>query len=93
LVYIRHGNKEKDDIIIVCNMTPIPREDYRIGLPKKGKLKEIFNSDLKIYNGTGDFKNKVITSENKLWQFRKFSAEIIIPPLGMVAFKYQVSNK
>ena len=88
LVYIRHGNKPKDDIIIVCNMTPIPREDYRIGLPKKGKLKEIFNSDLKIYNGTGDFKNKVITSENKEWQFRDHSAEITIPPLGMVAFKY-----
>jgi 1,4-alpha-glucan branching enzyme len=74
LVYIRHGNKEKDDIVIAC------------------KLKEIFNSDLKKYSGTGNFKNKVIISENKLWQFRKFSAEIIIPPLGMVAFKYQVSN-
>ena len=88
LVYIRKGNKATDDIIVACNMTPIPREDYRIGLPKGGKLKEIFNSDLKKYNGTGTFKNKAFETEKSEWQFRKHSAEIIVPPLGMVAFKY-----
>ena len=88
LVYIRHGNKTIDDIIVACNMTPIPREQYRIGLPKKGKLKEIFNSDLKKYSGSGDFKNKSLISETKIWQFRDNSIQINIPPLGMVAFKY-----
>ncbi|MBT8272274.1 MAG: alpha amylase C-terminal domain-containing protein, partial [Bacteroidia bacterium] len=85
---IRKGNKPGDDLVIVCNMTPVPRTDYRIGLPKEGKLKEVFNSDLKKYNGTGDYKNKMIQSENIEWQFRKYSAEIIIPPLAMIAFKY-----
>ncbi len=88
LVYIRRGNKPADDLIVACNMTPIPRENYRIGLPKKGKLKEAFNSDLKKYNGTGTFKNKAFETETKSWQFRDQSAEIMIPPLGMVAFKY-----
>ncbi|NND52802.1 MAG: 1,4-alpha-glucan branching protein GlgB [Flavobacteriaceae bacterium] len=88
LVYIRKGNKPGDDLVIVCNMTPVPRTDYRIGLPKEGKLKEVFNSDLKKYNGTGDYKNKMIQSENIEWQFRKYSAEITIPPLAMIAFKY-----
>ena len=88
LVYIRKGNKATDDIIIACNMTPIPRENYRIGLPKTGKLKEIFNSDLKKYNGTGTFKNKAFDTEKLEWQFRKQSAEIKVPPLGMVVFKY-----
>lgn len=93
LVYIRHGNEASDDIIIAINMTPIPREQYRIGLPKMGKLKEIFNSDLKKYSGTGDFKNKIMISEKKEWQFRAHSVEITIPPLGMVAFKYQIPKK
>ncbi len=88
LVYIRKGFKPKDNLIIACNMTPVPRENYRIGLPKKGELKEVFNSNLKKYNGTGNFKNKTLLSEDVSWQFRKQSAEIIIPPLGMVAFKY-----
>ncbi|WP_055443144.1 1,4-alpha-glucan branching protein GlgB [Lacinutrix himadriensis] len=89
LVFIRKGNKPKDNLIIACNMTPVPREGYRIGLPKKGKLKEVFNSNEKDYFGTGDFKNKTLTSEAKSWQFRKNSVVLNIPPLTMLAFKYQ----
>ncbi|MCD2259348.1 1,4-alpha-glucan branching protein GlgB [Psychroserpens luteolus] len=89
LVYIRKGEKRKDDLVIACNMTPMARESYRIGLPKKGKLKEVFNSDLKAYFGTGDFKNEVLTSDKIAWQFREHSTEITIPPLGMIAFKYE----
>ncbi|MGB3607404.1 MAG: 1,4-alpha-glucan branching protein GlgB [Psychroserpens sp.] len=88
LVYIRKGEKTKNDIIIACNMTPMTREMYRIGLPKKGKLKEIFNSDKKAYFGSGEFKNKQLTSEKTTHHFRDDSVEITIPPLGMVAFKY-----
>ena len=93
LVYIRHGENEEEDLIIACNMTPIPRENYRIGLPRKGKIKEIFNSDLKKYNGSGEFKNKLLTAQKKDWQFRSYSVEVTIPPLGMVAFKYQIPKK
>ncbi|QRM90494.1 1,4-alpha-glucan branching protein GlgB [Lacinutrix sp. WUR7] len=89
LVFIRKGNKPKDNLIIACNMTPVPREGYRIGLPKKGKLKEVFNSNEKDYFGTGDFKNKTLISEAKSWQFRKNSVVLNIPPLTMLAFKYQ----
>ncbi|MGS2726377.1 1,4-alpha-glucan branching protein GlgB [Psychroserpens sp. BH13MA-6] len=88
LVYIRKGEKRKDDVIVACNMTPVARENYRIGLPKKGQLKEVFNSDLKTFFGSGEFKNTSLTSEKKPWQFRDDSVEIVIPPLGMVAFKY-----
>ncbi len=88
LVYIRKGEKRKDDLIVACNMTPVPRESYRIGLPKKGKLKEVFNSDAVSYFGSGEFKNKQRTSEKQPWQFRDDSVEITIPPLGMVVLKY-----
>jgi len=89
LIYMRHGNDEKDDLIIACNMTPIPRENYKIGLPRKGKLVEVFNSDNKEYAGTGEFKNKLKTTKKSPWHFRDQSIEIVIPPLAMVAFKYQ----
>jgi 1,4-alpha-glucan branching enzyme len=88
LLYIRKGKKPENDLIIACNMTPIPRENYRTGLPKAGTLQEIFNSDLKQYAGTNDFINGTITSEEKDWQYRNHSAEITIPPLGMVVLKY-----
>ena len=87
--YIRKGNDEKDNVIVVLNLTPVPRECYRIGLPKAGTLKEIFNSDAKNYNGTGDFNNKSLKSDEKEWNNRKNSIELSLPPLGMLAFKYK----
>jgi 1,4-alpha-glucan branching enzyme len=89
LVYIRHGELVKDDIIIACNMTPIPRENYKMGLPRKGKLDEVFNSDKKEYFGSGGFINKMKTTKKLAWHFRDHSIEITIPPLAMIAFKYQ----
>lgn len=88
LVYLRKGNNPDDNIIIVCNMTPVPRENYRIGLPKKGRIKQIFNSDYKKYAGTGNYKNNIIKTEDIEWNYRDNSANITIPPLGMIAFKY-----
>ncbi|NRB82649.1 MAG: 1,4-alpha-glucan branching protein GlgB [Winogradskyella sp.] len=89
LVYIRKGYDFANDLVIACNMTPVPRENYKMGVPRDGKLKEVFNSDLKKYFGSGAYKNKMQTTKNNPWQFRDNSIEIDIPPLGMVAFKYQ----
>ena len=89
MTYIRKGNDEKDNIIVVLNLTPVPRSQYRIGLPKTGVLKEIFNSDIKKYNGTDNFKNKTLKSDKKVWNNRKNSIELNLPPLGMLAFKFK----
>ncbi|PRX52234.1 1,4-alpha-glucan branching protein GlgB [Salegentibacter salegens] len=86
--FIRKGNEPKDNLIIVCNLTPIPRENYKIGLPEGGKLEEIFNSNEKKFYGTGDYKNAAKIITNKAWHSRKYSIEIDIPPLAMLAFKY-----
>ncbi|WP_179377102.1 1,4-alpha-glucan branching protein GlgB [Winogradskyella wichelsiae] len=86
--YIRKGNNKEEDLIIACNMTPSPKENYKLGVPRKGKLKEVFNSDQKKYFGTGQYKNKLKITKSIPWNYRDQSVEIIIPPLGMVVFKY-----
>jgi 1,4-alpha-glucan branching enzyme len=86
--YIRKGKDEKDNVLVICNLTPIPRENYRIGVPKAGELKEIFNSDAKKFNGTGDYHNKKISTQDIAWNHRENSIELTLPPLGMMAFKY-----
>ena len=88
LVYIRKGNDESNDLVIACNMTPVPRENYKMGVPRKGKLKEIFNSNLKKYFGSGEYKNKVQSTKPESWQFRDNSINVNIPPLGAVVLKY-----
>jgi len=88
LTYIRKGNNEKESLVIVCNMTQVVHEIYRIGLPKKGKLIEIFNSDSVDYNGSGVTNAKPIKIDKEKWNNRDFSAEIILPPLGICVFKF-----
>jgi len=86
LTYVRKGHDEKNDLLIACNFTPVPRENYRIGNPKKGKLKEILNSDNVKYGG-GDNLNNKITSSTKPAHGYKNSIVITIPPLGIVILK------
>ena len=85
--YIRKGNSEEDSLVIVCNMTPIPRANYRIGLPKLGNLTQIFNSDYKKYGGSGVSNKKNVSIDNISWNHREYSAEITLPPLGALVFK------
>ncbi|RRQ47651.1 1,4-alpha-glucan branching protein GlgB [Maribacter algicola] len=86
LTYIRKGHDAENDLVIACNFTPVVRENYRIGMPKKGKLKEVLNSDAAKYGGT-DRVNANIKTANKPWHGQKKSVEITIPPLGIVIMK------
>lgn len=84
--YIRKGEKAGDMLVVVCNFTPVIRENYRIGLPVKGKLKEVFNSDDEKYGGSGVKNEELIKIEAIPWNSRAYSASISIPPLAGVVF-------
>ncbi len=85
--YIRKGNNPKENLVVVCNFTPVVRENYRIGLPKKGKLIQIFNSDDTQYGGSGVTNSKSIKVEAEPWNGRDFSAALTLPPLSVIVFK------
>ncbi len=85
--YLRKGHDAENDLVVVCNMTPVVRENYRIGLPRKGTLLQRFNSDLAEYGGSGVDNSKEIRIEAVPWHHREASAEISLPPLGIVIFK------
>ncbi len=84
--YLRKGETKDDSLIVICNMTPVPRELYRIGVPRKGKLIEILNSDHKKYGGTGEYTNNKILSETTEWNGREYSCEVTLPPLSTTVF-------
>ena len=85
--YIRKGNNPGEHLVVVCNFTPVVRTNYRIGIPTKGKLTQIFNTDDTIYAGSGVTIANSIVIEAEQWNGRPFSAEIVLPPLGVVVFK------
>jgi 1,4-alpha-glucan branching enzyme len=50
--FIRYGDDENHMVLVVCNMTPVPRYDYGIGVPRSGYWRELLNTDAAIYGGT-----------------------------------------
>nr|WP_315149418.1 1,4-alpha-glucan branching protein GlgB [uncultured Flavobacterium sp.] len=88
MTFIRKGNKPKDDVIVVCNFTQVVRQNYRIGLPKKGKLSEIFNSDDAVYGGSGVKNPNKLTVEAFPYDGRDYSIELLLPPLSVTVYKY-----
>lgn len=89
LSFIRYSNDKKDFLVFTCNMTPVLRENYLIGVPKAGFYKEIFNSDAEIYGGSGkgnlggvdSFKEKRFHYDNTL--------KLTLPPLAINIFKWE----
>jgi len=88
LSYIRKGNNPDENVIVVCNFTEVIRENYRIGIPKKGKLEEIFNSDALIYGGGGVGNGKSLKTESISYDGRDFSVELILPPLSVTVYSF-----
>ncbi|WP_445736869.1 1,4-alpha-glucan branching protein GlgB [Mariniflexile sp.] len=86
--YMRKGYEPENNVVVVCNLTPTIRENYAIGLPNKGKLVEIFNSDSTEYGGSGVLNAKEIAIKKIPWHGKGFSAEITLAPLAVSVFKF-----
>ncbi|MGL5113195.1 MAG: 1,4-alpha-glucan branching protein GlgB, partial [Flavobacterium sp.] len=87
MTYIRKGNDTLNDLIIICNFTPVVRENYRIGIPKKEELIEIFNSDAKQFGGSGVHQNDKLSVEATPYDGRDYSIALTLPPLAISVFK------
>jgi 1,4-alpha-glucan branching enzyme len=62
--WMRKGKSDKDTLIAIANFTPVPRENYRIGVPKKGTYTLLLNTDDEIYGGAG-YRMRLLLN---LWQ-------------------------
>jgi 1,4-alpha-glucan branching enzyme len=85
--FIRKGKNTKDIILVVCNFTPVPRFNYRIGVPRGGYWKEMLNSDAEIYWGSNLGNSGGVEAEAAPSHGRDHSLSLILPPLGMVFLK------
>ena len=70
-----------------CNFTPVPRHNYRIGVPRGGYWEEMLNSDAPLYGGSGQGNLGGVTAAPVAWHGQAYSLNITLPPLGMVVFK------
>jgi 1,4-alpha-glucan branching enzyme len=87
LSLIRKGRSEKDSLIIVCNFTPVPRHNYRVGVPRSGYWREILNSDAKEYGGSGHGNFGGMETSPIPYHGRQHSINLTLPPLGGIFLK------
>ncbi|MDB5158324.1 MAG: glgB, partial [Mucilaginibacter sp.] len=87
VAFVRKGQDPKNDLLIVLNMTPVSRHDFRVGVPAAGNWQEIFNSDLQEFWGSGTTNSKALKSEKVNWHGKDNSINIVLPPLAASVFK------
>ncbi|HEX7082670.1 MAG TPA: 1,4-alpha-glucan branching protein GlgB [Gaiellaceae bacterium] len=71
-------------LICVANLSPVPREGYRIGLPLGGRWIEALNTDSTFYGGTGVGNLGAVEATDRPWHDQPHSAEVTLPPLGVI---------
>jgi len=86
LGFARYGHDGDPPIVVVCNFTPVPREGYRLGVPKGGHWRELLNSDADVYGGSGVGNRGGIDAEGVPAHGHRSSLVVTAPPLGVVVF-------
>ena len=75
-------NSDQGFVIVVLNFTPVPRENYRIGVSKPGFYRELFNSDSGHYGGGNIGNGGGRHSEPTPWMGQPHSVSLTLPPLA-----------
>jgi 1,4-alpha-glucan branching enzyme len=92
LSFLRRGPNPDDQILFVCNFTPLVRENYRIGVSREGFWKEVLNSDAAMYGGSGKGNFGGLQASPLPIHGRPFSLSVTVPPLAMVVFKLEAGG-
>ena len=84
MAYRRRAHKEKDDAVVILNVTPMPRHDFPIWLNGKKKWKEVFNTDDKKYYGSGNVFNPDISTMLVDKEQKRYELKLHLPPLAAI---------
>jgi 1,4-alpha-glucan branching enzyme len=84
LAFARLSAGKGRPVVCVCNLSPVPREAYRLGLPRGGRWRELLNTDSTFYGGSDVGNLGGIDAAGPPWHGQPQSAELRLPPLGVV---------
>jgi 1,4-alpha-glucan branching enzyme len=84
--FLRRGRSPDDQLLFVCNFTPVFRENYRIGVPQPGFWKEVLNSDASLYGGSGQGNFGGCEAVPLPIHGHPFSLNMTLPPLAVLIY-------
>jgi 1,4-alpha-glucan branching enzyme len=82
--FVRYGLTAAQQVVVVCNLTPVVRHGHRLGLPQGGVWHEVLNTDSSGYGGSGVGNNGAVLAEPRPWQGHANSVLLSLPPLGVL---------
>ncbi|MBP3310029.1 MAG: 1,4-alpha-glucan branching protein GlgB [Ruminococcus sp.] len=92
VIAFRRFDDAGDEIITVCNFVPVERNDYRIGVPYKGRYKLVFNTDAVEFGGSGVTEKSFKSDSTGMHGFEQ-SISMTLPPLSVIYLKYSPVKK
>jgi 1,4-alpha-glucan branching enzyme len=85
--FIRRPQGVRPFLLFVCNFTPVPRHNYRVGVPDPGYYREVFNSDAEMFGGSNVGNSGGVMSEPIGYNNHYHSLSITLPPLAVAIFE------
>jgi len=89
VTFLRRGSSPDVWILVAANFTPVPRSNYRVGVPEDGFWREILNSDSREYGGSEQGNLGGVEATPLPAHGRPFSLSLTLPPLGAVFFRWR----
>jgi 1,4-alpha-glucan branching enzyme len=90
---LRKGRSTSDMVLVALNFTPVPRLNYRVGVPRKGYWRELLNSDSMEYGGSGHGNLGGVEASPISFHGRPYSLTLTLPPLGAVFLKREEKGR
>jgi 1,4-alpha-glucan branching enzyme len=87
MAFLRRGSDPDDVVMVAFNFTPVPRHNYRVGVPQPGRWAELLNTDAEAYGGSGQGNLGGVETAPVPYQGQQWSVMLTLPPLGVVFFK------
>jgi 1,4-alpha-glucan branching enzyme len=84
LAFVRLPERGGRPVVCVCNLSPVPRDAYRLGLPRPGRWHELLNTDSTFYGGSDIGNLGGVVADGPPWHEQPQSAELRLPPLGVL---------
>lgn len=86
--FVRHSEDGKSNLLFVINFTPVPRPDYRVGVPRRKQYRLVLNSDSAEFGGSGKEQPEVYKAVKSECDGRAFSFAYDLPAYGVAVFKF-----
>lgn len=90
--FLRRGKTAKDQLLFVCNFTPVVREDFKVGVPCPVRYTEILNSDAEEFGGSGMVNTRALLGTKNPCNGQPYSIKFDLPALSVVVFRFEYSK-